>query len=296
MLFLTIPSIANSSKGFDKLFLLWDKICEYINQSPTSIFVIINFSACRFLSPSAVAFLGGIARFIQYYSGVILFEWDTLPSNVLTNLAQNGFLSTFGFSYGPWQGNSVPYREDKTRDHKAIMAYLKTQWLGREWVHVSQQLRDAIVGRVWEIYANAFEHGQSPIGVLSCGQRYPQKKELVLTVIDFGLGIPQTVRDFYDPTLGSDEALQWAFEQGNTTKPSTENRRGLGFELLKQFVKANHGRLEVFSHNGYALIDSNCETFKCRSGFFNGTVINIVFKCDDRYYRLADEDDIGSLF
>ncbi len=62
-----------------------------------------------------------------------------------------------------------------------------------------------------EIYANAFEHGRTDIGVFSCGQHYPKLGELKLTVIDFGVGIPRNVRDFLkNSNLPADEALKWA--------------------------------------------------------------------------------------
>jgi hypothetical protein len=82
------------------------------------------------------------------------------------------------------------------QDKEILADYLKTKWLGCGWIHVSPSLQDAIVGRVWEIYANAFEHAQSSIGVFSCGQHYPKMKELKLTVVDFGVGIPSNVRLF----------------------------------------------------------------------------------------------------
>ena len=78
-----------------------------------------------------------------------------------------------------------------------MMDYLKVKWLRQGWVHVVNYCKAAIAGSVWEIYTNAFEHAQSPIGVFSCGQHYPRRKELQLTVADFGVGIPSTVRLFF---------------------------------------------------------------------------------------------------
>ncbi|MBS9383808.1 MAG: hypothetical protein HEQ24_06035 [Dolichospermum sp. BR01] len=49
-------------------------------------------------------------------------------------------------------------------------------WLGKGWINISPRLQDAIpavsvaiAGKVVEIYFNAFEHSNSPIGVFSCG-------------------------------------------------------------------------------------------------------------------------------
>lgn len=282
---LSIPTINDyTTADFDVLFNLWNQV------NNDNLDVIFEFSQCNFLRHNAVAFLGGLARLIEERTGKVTFDWSTLKNNwVRTNLAQNGFMAAFGHSSGPWSGNSIPYREDLRQDKAVLVDYLKTNWLGRGWVHVSERLRDEIVGRVWEIYANAFEHGQSPIGIFSCGQHYKQLHELKLTVVDFGVGIPSNVRIYAsNPNISADIALRWAFQRGTTTKPNGTSR-GMGLDLLKEFVKLNKGKLEIFSHEGYAIIDSNQEQFVNRTTFFEGTLVNITFVCDESYYHFAKE-------
>jgi hypothetical protein len=247
---LSIPTINDyTTADFDVLFNLWNQV------NNDNLDVTFEFNRCRFLRHNAVAFLGGLTRLIQARGGIVRFDLDTIHPKIKVNLEQNGFFSTLGFGGAPWSGNSIPYREDFCQDKVVLVDYLKTNWLGRGWVPVSEMLKDAIVGRVWEIYANAFEHGQSPIGIFSCGQHYPNKHELKLSVVDFGVGIPSNVRMFFkhDPrahSLNAASCLKWAFQRGTTTKP---NNRGLGLDLLKEFVKINKGKLEVFSHEGYAI-------------------------------------------
>lgn len=252
---LSIPTINDyTAADFDALFNLWNRA------NNDNMDVTFELSQCEFLRHNAVAFLGGLARLIEERHGKVTFDWQTLKNNwVSTNLAQNGFMAAFGHSSGQWSGNSIPYREDKFLDKNSMMDYLKIMWLGRGWVHVSEQLRNAIVGRVWEIYDNAFMHAQSSIGIFSCGQHYPRHHELKLTVVDFGVGIPSNVRLFFrdDPraeSLSAANSLKWAFQRGTTTKPNGMSR-GMGLDLLKEFVKINKGKLEIFSHEGYALID-----------------------------------------
>jgi hypothetical protein len=48
---------------------------------------------------------------------------------------------------------------------------------------MSPQLINRIVGKVWEIYENAFEYADSPLGVFTCGQHFPTRRELTLTVL-----------------------------------------------------------------------------------------------------------------
>lgn len=292
MLTLELSSYSDKRSDFYRLFHLWNKVLNYINGEASAKAIILDFTRCEFISHGAVAFIGGMIRVIESYSVTVSIKWETIPKHVRANLDQNGFSFAFGSGIAPHIGNSVPYREDTVKNSPQIMNYLKNNWLGRDWVHVSKRLQVAIVGRVWEIYENAFEHSDSPVGVITCGQRYPIRSELTLTVIDFGIGIPNRVNSFYDNRLGTVEALKWAFTQGKTTKPGkhiTQSPGGLGLGLLKSFIKTNKGKLEVFSNDGYVLISKNKEEFIGNNIPFNGTILNIVFSCDDTYYCFANE-------
>lgn len=87
--------------------------------------IAFEFHYCDFLRPNALVFLGGLARLLQQRSRMVDFRWQTLQSDkVQTDLAQNGFLHQFGAHHGPWKGNSVPFREDVTRDAAAFENYL----------------------------------------------------------------------------------------------------------------------------------------------------------------------------
>ncbi|MEQ8385923.1 MAG: ATP-binding protein [Coleofasciculus sp. A1-SPW-01] len=278
-LVLQVLTINDELKDFELLFQLW----QQVNQ--TDLEVVFDFSGCSFLRQNAVAFLGGLARLIESQGRKVSFKWDTLDNRIRINLQQNGFMHIFGEGVKPWEGNSIPYREDRELDKTGLGDYLSEQWLGRGWVHIDQLLKNHIVSTVWEIYANAFEHGQTNIGVFSCGQHYPTLGELKLTVVDFGVGIPRNVRDFLNQTdLSADETLKWAFEPGTTTKHGIA--RGIGLDSLKQFVRVNEGKLEIFSHNGYVIIDKTQETYQSSQTFFEGTLVNITLKCDESYYSL----------
>lgn len=263
---------------------------EAIAQLPDSALdVIIKFDYCTFLNHTAVAWLGGIARFIESRGGRMMFDWETLPRKIHMNLAQNGFLFDFGCAHDPWDGNSIPYWSNTQYNRQLVGAYLKDKWLGKGWVNISQGLQAAITGQVSEVYLNAAEHSQSPIGVFSCGQHYPRMGKLHLTVIDFGIGIPTSVRSLpKNASLDSAKALEWAFQSGTTTKQHGVSR-GLGLSLLQDFITKNHGCLTIFSNDGCVTVNDNGVSYKIGETDFSGTLVNIALLCDEHYYCLASE-------
>ncbi|MCD8487661.1 MAG: ATP-binding protein [Desertifilum sp.] len=286
-----IPTFNDDLRDFDTLFEVWEKV---VNSKSD---VIFNFSKCCFLRPNAVAFLGGLIRLVQSQSYKVTINRDTLRDDIKMNLQQNGFMHCFCEDKEAWQGNSIPYREDIKQDKDGFVYYLSEQWLGRGWVSIDQNLRNLIVGAVWEIYTNAFEHGHTEIGVFSCGQHYPSLNQLQLTVVDFGVGIPYNVRQFQNNrTLAADKALQWAFQAGTSTRYGNV-AGGVGLDYLKTFVKNNRGKLEFFSQDGYVVIDENQDIYETRQSFFQGTLVNITLQCDENVYiRVSDADDEEQLF
>jgi hypothetical protein len=283
-----IPTLNDGASDFQQLFAIWSQANGYFED------VCFDFSSCNFLRPNAVAFLGGLARLIESRLGSVTFDWSTIRSNaVMTNLCQNGFAGSFGYPSSSWNGNSIPYREDKSLDMNGIMDYLTYNWIGKGWVHVSERLRDAIAGKMWEVYNNAFEHSGTEIGVFSCGQHYWRQNDLILSVVDFGQGIPAKIRNYVgnDPraqSLPADACLRWAFARGNSTCPG-DVARGLGLDLLKEFVRINQGKLEIYSNEGYAIVDNSGVRFENRAILFEGTVVHITLRCDENLYRFSDE-------
>jgi len=298
---LDIPRINDRPADFDKLFKLWNEAKGY------SLDITFDFSTCDFLRPNAIAFLGGLARLVESRNGRVTFDWNTANDKILAILRQNRFARVFGYtgvSGGP--GNSIPYREDKTQSIYAsdvkddIIEYLRHEWIGSGWVRMSPKLKNAIVGRVWEIYANAFLHAESGIGVFSCGQFFWRMGLLKLAVVDFGVGIPARVREFFKDypfagQLTAASCLRWAFQPGTSTRYEGTGR-GIGLDMLKDFVYANRGILEIYSEDGYTLFRPRKQEYGKLSSSFEGTVVNITLRCDERYYRLVDEGLSGPWF
>jgi hypothetical protein len=88
--------------------------------------------------------------------------------------------------------------------------------------------------------------------------------------------------------LSGAACLKWAFGRGNSTSTGGV-ARGVGLDLLKEFVRINQGKLEVYSNDGYAIIDVNGERYENNDIYFEGTVVHITLRCDEKLYRFSDE-------
>lgn len=289
-------NINDEHGDYDYLFDLCDQLHDIRDSD-----VIFNFTGCGFLRQNAVVVLGALVRLLQQRGNTVRFGLYTIQDKVRVNLEQNGFLHSLGLGGSPWNGNSIPYREDDYMDGDDYADYLSEKWLGKGWINVSANLRDHIVLRVIEAYINVFDHAKSPIGVITCGQRYPNWyglrnwPELRITMADMGVGIPHTVREYLkQPEMSAADALRWAFEPTKTTKDQNNFARGNGLKLLKSFMEDNHGKLEIYSENGYACIDDKGNRFENRSRSFQGTIVQITLICDTTRYTLPEEEDYDS--
>lgn len=286
MLTIYVPRLNDGHEDFVAMARIW----RDVDAAGDGAEVRFDFTHCAFLQPNAVIFLGGLARVLGSRGGKALFQVGTMTDSVHMNLLQNGFAVAMGAATLPWQGNSIPYREYFAEDEDGIVRDLRANWLGRNWISVSAALANEVVGQMWEIFANAFEHGNSPVGIYCCGQYFWRRKVLSLAVGDFGVGIPSNVRiHLNSPGMSGADAMRWAFQLGTTTSRRLAGPRGVGLDLLKELVQKTNGSMVVYSHDGRARIDQKGETYENFEPFFEGTLVQISLLCDDKHYMLSDE-------
>ncbi len=280
-----VPRLNDAHADFNAMAQIW----RQVDAAGDGAEVRFDFSRCGFLQPNAVVFLGGLVRVIGHRGGKARFLVGTMTDPVRVNLLQSGFGHAMGADETPWQGNSIPYREYFIEDEDAIVQDLRQHWLGRGWINVSTALANEVVGQMWELFANAFEHSDTPVGVYSCGQYFKNRRILTLAVADFGVGIPSNVRlHLRQSELSAADALRWAFQRGHSTS-NRSGPRGVGLDLLKELVRKTDGAMLVYSHDGRTRIDQRGETYENSEPFFEGTLVQIRLLCDDMRYMLSNE-------
>lgn len=290
-LILKVPTINDEIHDFERLFSLHQ---QAINSDKEHL--ILDFSDCQFLRHNAVAFIGGLVRFNQLQGKNVIINWHSIRERVCTNLKQNGFYTAHTEDSNGWSGNSIPYREERVIDKNGFLAYLRELWLGRGWIDVDENIRREILAKVVEIYVNVFEHADSKVGVFICGQHYPRRKELSLSLVDFGVGIPYKVRThLQQQSMAAEQAIEWAIAPGNSTRPNLVPK-GMGLDTLRDFVTGTGGKLEIFSDNGYTIFNRNgLGCGRCSTPFM-GTLVNISLKCSDLQYHTHRLESSTTLF
>lgn len=312
-----IPSIRDNTAGYNYLL----KLSRFIIENPHDYFDF-NFHKCAILDQNAVAVLGGLTRYIvayrqsqsksprNFYKRLFLppvqitFQIESLSKPLLHHLKNNQFLPYITDQNKPNfpLEDSIGYKHHMDyMDANEIATHLNYHWLSDERISISPTLKQSIVSRILEIFLNAYGHGVeknhiSNIGVTSCGQYFKDVKTLKLTVVDFGCGIISNVKTHLSdthPNLDDASAMKWALEMGNSTRTDSLNMnipRGLGLDLLRDFVRINGGTLSVYSNSCCAAVgvDGAYQVSELKNPFA-GTIVNIAIICDDRHYKYASE-------
>jgi hypothetical protein len=213
-------------------------------------------------------------------------------------LSKNAFLSSYGRDKVPdTYGTTSPYQRFDVKDDRYFASYIERELVRRpEFPKMSIGLLKKFRESVFEIFSNAVIHSEAKLGVFSCGQYFPKRHRLALSVADLGIGIRENLRRRRGLDREAHEAITWALEAANTTKSGTIPG-GLGLKLLREFIMKNEGTLQIVSDRGYwALLAGQARTQRLRNPF-PGTVVSIEINTADTHsYALTSEVSAADIF
>lgn len=256
----------------------------------------IDFSQCSFFEANMAAVLGAVlARVTDNLNKV---EIANLPRSIETILRKNRFLVQYGFSpLDDSNQTTLPFRRLKMSDGSLFADYLDQYLRGRGIPPMSPGLTRAFKQSIFEIFHNSVYHSHSRLGVFACGQFFPNKKRLDLTIADAGVGIRTNVRDHLkNNKISSVGAIRWALDEGNTTRTG-KLPGGIGLKLLKEFTKNNGGRIQIASRYGFYEYDGGNEKFGKLAADLPGTSVNLeVNTADTSEYSLLSEVSADDIF
>lgn len=278
-----LPEIRSSFVGFARLADLANEV-----EGLTFDTVEVDFASASWFDANMSAPLGVI--FAQLAEGLNSVVPTGFRPGVQTILTKNLFLAGFGYARETDQhGTTIPYRRFKPDDDRYFAAYLNKHLVGKGIPKMSEGLGRRFKDSLFEIFVNSAMHSETNVGIFTCGQFFPMQHRLDFCIADGGIGIRRKIRRELGLKMNSDQAIQWALQEGNTTRKGPLPG-GLGLKLLREFVALNGGRIQIVSDRGYREFAAGIESLKRFDHPFPGTVVNLeINTADTRSYCLTSE-------
>ena len=286
----SLPEIRHDLSGFQALVWLWEQAAGCIFED-----IEIKLDATSWLDADMCAAFWAI---LHNLSGPNTVKLTGIRSNVESILSKNGFLSHYGRNKIPdrW-GTTIPYKRFDVKDDRYFADYIEHELLHRTELPVmSLGLMKKFRESIFEIFSNAVLHSQTKLGIFSCGQFFPKRHSLVFSVADLGIGIRRNIQDSLGLELSPERAINWATQQGNTTKRGPIPG-GLGLKLLGEFIDLNGGCIQIVSDAGYWRRQNRNTDMTLLRHPFPGTVVTIeINAADANSYMLASELNAADIF
>lgn len=279
-----LQTLHTNSQGIESLAELAKKTTDLFVDS-----LILDMSGVKFIDANLASTLGAILFRLSSHGNEIKIL--NLRHDVEIILRKNRFLTNFGFAkFEDINRTTMPFTRLKLSDKRHFEDYISHQFEGKGLPKMSDAANRVFRKKVFEIFQNAAVHSQSTVGVFVCGQHFPTKKKLVFTITDMGMGIRNSVRNYFkNNRIGSIAALKWALEAHHTTRTG-KTPGGLGLTELRKFARLNKGMIQIASRFAFYEFAQGRDHFSKLATSFPGTAVTIVVNtADEANYVLAYE-------
>lgn len=259
--------------------------------------VIFDFGRVKFIRPPSVTYLSNFSQWLLSLGSEVKFTGLDISREPIAYLDDSQFFQQH--TGAPLRANSVcrtttmPLRQLARRDSHAWLETAFLPWL-IDKSGLSKNSLAEVKSSLQEIINNISDHTVFEEGCIF-GQWYPNKNQIIVTVADFGLGIPENVAKVV-AGLDDCQAIVKAVEDGFSSKSIPSNRGAGLYLLLLNIVQRFGGVVTIRSHRGYAKFANSSGNIKVTTtqqcGYCIGTTIDIVLNTD----KIPYEDDIEEDF
>ncbi len=265
---------------------------EVINPdlTPVSSEVEFDLTNIRFIDPCGMTALYNICLWLEVTEEVkatfSLYEKENLPKY---NEKPMNYLVDCGF-FKQFFKQKLIYKMPKTRDTTLPVRTLKSEesyeWkttILKPWLQKCTKKYcefSNIQTAIDEIFNNIADHSSQNIGCIFA-QFFPRKNRIIISISDFGVGIPKSMRTIYTDKKDS-ELLEIACQEGESTKTSPRNR-GAGLTNIKtSLTNSSIGTIHIQSNYGIIEIENKkIISLKESPSFYPGTLFSIELFLDN---------------
>ena len=282
---ITIPHNINTrNKSHSLLSRLYGQLL-----STQADIIYLDFIKVNFIASNQFAILGCILDTFHNSHPKTSVYFINLRDEITKTIKRNGFNIYLGLDKLPDTYNTIiPYTIFKIDQIDEFEKYIILRIFNRENIpRMSERVRSNIIDNILEIFNNVKEHTHSE-KIYTCGQYFPKRSLLYLTIVDSGETIPYNVNTYFTNLNLEvpDKPLEWAIAPGNTTR-TTGTPGGLGLSLLKNFIELNNGILYMVSDNELYRKHGAEESHEYMKYSFPGTIVTVAFNLsDESRYRM----------
>jgi len=242
-----------------------------------------DFRQLNFIRPAGVVFLSNLADWLsEKETGVSFINCD-IGREAIKYLDDSLFFeqhcgSKLSQSSSP-RDTTRPLLKIAQKDSHAWLQANFVPWLAAR-LNITQASLYALKVCVSELFNNIQDHTRYEIGCIFV-QHFPREDSIIISVSDFGLGIPAKVREKISDISDSDAIIR-AVQDGFTTKSKPANKGARLDYLLNVVVLQNGGR--VYAGDSIVKFDradgAVRSTALDNAGFSPGTTIDIEIRTD----------------
>lgn len=251
--------------------------------------LVFDFARLQFIRPAGVVFLSNLIDWLAEKGTRVSFSGCDTKREAIKYLDDSLFFERHWGSKLALE--STP--RDTTRPLLKIAQKDSHAWLEAEFVpwlaarlDVTRASLYAIKVVVSELFNNIQDHTRYDIGSIFI-QHFPREHSITISVSDFGLGIPEKVRQRL-PGVQDPDAVIRAVQEGFTTKSKPANK-GAGLDyLLRVVALQNKGKVTIYS--GGAIVE-----FKAVGGRIVPRVVDNVGFSPGTTFAIEISDEIEQL-
>ncbi len=287
-------SVKTDCEGYDSLASLYEDII-FSKEGE----VLVDFSLCQRFDANLAAVLGALLLWMSQ-QGIKVYVSRPAHVGVRRTLTRNHFLRAFDVeTQNEDKENFIGYRQFGANEQDEFKEYVESELINkRRFPKHTETAGKKIMESIYEIYVNAISHSECAV-VHSCGEFLSgnTSSSLDMTIVNCGVTIADKVNQYMRarnlPELDSCKCIEWAMEEGNTTKNVPG---GLGLSLIKDFIRLNDGVLQIVSADALYEYRSGVVVMHTLGNNFPGTIVNMEFNPNDtdtKKYYYGEEDFVN---
>jgi anti-sigma regulatory factor (Ser/Thr protein kinase) len=259
--------------------------------------IMFDFKALRFIRPAGVVFISNLVYWLHERGTKVKFNNADPQSPPVSFLDDSLFFEQHsGAKLTPFASpreTTRPLVKIAQKDSHAWVENNLIPWLASR-LAITQPSLYVVKACISELFNNIQDHTRYDIGSIFV-QHFPHESRVTISLSDFGVGIPEKVREKV-PGLSDSEAIIQAVQDGFTTKSKAANK-GVGLDyLLRTVVLVNGGEVTVYSGKGIVRFErdgTNIAPYVFKEvGFCPGTTIDINLRTDTIEVLPEEREDL----